>query len=331
MNELIKSINNKLNSIDFNKVYKGFKPYKFALYDQKKVYFLNSEINWDDRFMGNTAIQYEGEFIAIWNLAYNIEDIDVFTSKIAHEMFHVHQFTCGETRFPDEIKALNYTYNNENISMKYDETLELLNGNIEAFTNKRNYRSTLYQKEVEYETRIEQAEGLARYVELQVLKQLNAVEYNKEISRTKEIVNDINNYLPIRTLSYEIGCLLFQEIHKQNIYYSKSLTEKKCIYEQINTKKDIKPYKHNEYNTSFIDDYYKQLSSTIKRIKKESSNIIEFTQLTGLDPMNTFAHKNDIYYKYFVRVELPNKEMKMILKEAVSTNKKQQNNLILYY
>ncbi len=58
-------IDSLLRNIEFNKLWKGFNRYKFALYDDEKVYFGSEETKVDNRFIGNTAIDYDGEMIAI--------------------------------------------------------------------------------------------------------------------------------------------------------------------------------------------------------------------------------------------------------------------------
>lgn len=88
--DLYELVSTKLDKINFDSLTTGFKRYRFALYDNAKVYLENDEIPVNNRFLGNTNIDYEGEQIAIWNVANENEDLDtdLFVSNIVHEMFH---------------------------------------------------------------------------------------------------------------------------------------------------------------------------------------------------------------------------------------------------
>ena len=57
MQDLIKEINEKLNSLDFNKIWEGFKIYDYALYNDKNVYLKDNVFPVDNRFLGNTSIK----------------------------------------------------------------------------------------------------------------------------------------------------------------------------------------------------------------------------------------------------------------------------------
>src|SRR5690606_1728486 len=102
--------------------WKNFQAYEFALYNKEKAYFSNGKvIDWNNRFIGNTAIKYEDNYIAIWNLD-TIEtiDIDVLSASMVHEMFHAYQYEQQEKRWPKEIDGLFYEYNPENLSIKLE-------------------------------------------------------------------------------------------------------------------------------------------------------------------------------------------------------------------
>ena len=56
------------SKIDFDKIWKGFSCVDFALYDQETVILKDKTIPWDQRFLGNTVIDFNGNYIAIWEL-----------------------------------------------------------------------------------------------------------------------------------------------------------------------------------------------------------------------------------------------------------------------
>ena len=118
-----------IEKVDFDLLWKGFKPLKYALYNETECFYDGKYIEKSADFLANTSIKYNGEYIAIWNV---MEDLDpiILTSKIIHEMFHGFQNINGESRFPNELEALfNYKYDDENLSIKLEEaklTLKLL-------------------------------------------------------------------------------------------------------------------------------------------------------------------------------------------------------------
>ncbi|MGD9964477.1 MAG: hypothetical protein AB7S96_03900, partial [Candidatus Izemoplasmatales bacterium] len=68
MLELYRNIEELIENLNFNLIYPGFTKYNFALYNEKIVVFKDLVIPHDHRFTGNTAIIYEGEYIAIWQV-----------------------------------------------------------------------------------------------------------------------------------------------------------------------------------------------------------------------------------------------------------------------
>src|SRR6056297_844840 len=89
--------------------------YNFALYNDDTVIINNKTIKKTDEFIVNTAIKYQGEYLAIWYLQ-NEMDVTILASKLIHEMFHAFQNEQKEKRFPNEFEAL----------VKYENSLEIL-------------------------------------------------------------------------------------------------------------------------------------------------------------------------------------------------------------
>ena len=72
---------------------------------------------YEDCFCGNTAINYHGEYLAIWDVECDPPvDMDSFAASLVHEMFHCHQFSCGEERFPSDLAILAHPGNLEYFS-----------------------------------------------------------------------------------------------------------------------------------------------------------------------------------------------------------------------
>ena len=118
LNEIYFEVEKLIKKVDFNNLWPGFKPFKFALYNETECFFDGEYVDRTDEFLANTAINYNGEMIAIWNMIEEINPI-ILCSKIIHEMFHGYQKINKESRFPDEIEAIiNYNYDEENLSYK---------------------------------------------------------------------------------------------------------------------------------------------------------------------------------------------------------------------
>ena len=103
--------------VDFESIWEGFHAYHFALYDDKKVYFKDKTIMYEECFLGNTSIKYDNEQIAIWKIDdYSKEDPIELAANMVHEMFHAYQYELGEKRLPNDILALDYPVILENSS-----------------------------------------------------------------------------------------------------------------------------------------------------------------------------------------------------------------------
>ncbi len=108
-------------------------------------------------------------------------DFDTLTAKIVHEMLHAYQNASGETQWADERAALvKYRYEAANVSAHLEEAAamekSLSEYAPEAFSRLlalRRARADRFPCAYDYESRIEQIEGSARFVELAALAQLN--------------------------------------------------------------------------------------------------------------------------------------------------------------
>ncbi len=213
-----------ITKIDFNTLWENFKPLKYALYNNKQCFFDGNYIDKTADFLANTSICYKGEYIAIWNMQDDC-DANILTSKIVHEMFHGFQMINGETRFPNELEALyQYQYTKENLAIKHRENsliCQLIEKFDQALFNEllslRKYRLLHFPYEYQYEAMIEQIEGTANYVELNVLKQLSTTDYQNKLNNIINRVTDINSLIPVRIISYDIGALLLMIMRENNI------------------------------------------------------------------------------------------------------------------
>lgn len=59
-----------LRRIDFGALAPGFRKYKYAFYNSEAICLDGKLLPYDAAFCGNTAIEYRGEQVAVWNLAH---------------------------------------------------------------------------------------------------------------------------------------------------------------------------------------------------------------------------------------------------------------------
>lgn len=188
---IYEEIEKRVSKVDFTALWKGFYPLKFALYTDKECFFDGRYIEKTDIFCANTSIKFNGEEIAIWNINEEPWDMDILSASIIHEMFHAFQEISGECRYADEKEApFKYCYSIGNLSAKHKEASyirDILERNDHSAYSKllalRKMRSDRYPYEYEYEARIEQIEGTAKFVEV-----------NARIKKCSDMEESLNRY-----------------------------------------------------------------------------------------------------------------------------------------
>lgn len=211
-------VKERIGRVDFSRLWKGFHPFRFALYTDSQCYFDGNYIQKTDEFCANTSILFQGEHIAIWKLSEMPKDIDRLAASLIHEMFHAFQSASGESRFPDEREAVfRYRYSAENLSAKLREA-ELIRQILEGEGNAgemyrrllslRRSRAERHPYEYAYEAGVEQIEGTANYVEASALTQLNPEKGETVWKRILEKISRPENYFPVRIISYQIGAAM---------------------------------------------------------------------------------------------------------------------------
>ena len=222
-------------SLDFNAIWPGFKPLRFALYDNEICCFDGHYIDKTDEFCANTSIVYQGEQIAIWMFQQEME-IPVLASKIVHEMFHGYQNIMGWDCWPNELEALyKYEYNAENLSLKLHEN-KLLLALLEHFDDSvlkellahRKIRSMRFPYEFSYESKVEEIEGTANYVEWQALKQLDENKADELVKQMHARTTKAEYLFPVRISCYYSGALMIDALRHAEMY-SFSATKRPII------------------------------------------------------------------------------------------------------
>jgi hypothetical protein len=299
----------RLKKINFSSLYPSFKQYDFALYNRRNVYINGKTIDKTQEFLANTAIQYNGDYIAIWNLQDDM-DLDVLSSKIVHEMFHAHQMNQNDQRFPNDLDALYiYDYNLENLSIKYEEhklIISLLSdfsfNRYQKLLSFRKKRALDFPKETDYEMKVEEIEGTANYVELEVLKRLSYQKFEQKYKQMINRIMDIHSFIPIRIISYDIGALLlkivFENVKDIDLSFDLLPFSSKLI-------ENIQPYKHEvnleESIQEVLTEYEYETKTTIEKALVQNDVVAEGTfDLMGVNIYNAKYLKPYIISTFFV-------------------------------
>lgn len=318
MRNLYEKVNDTLNTINFNEIWNGFTKTNFALYNKNNVFLKNGVIPYDNRFLGNTTIDYEDESLAIWFIE-NIEDVDYkeLSANIVHEMFHSFQTSQNESRFPDDIKALSYPSNLENYQLKYNENIMLvdaLNSNeknkqidiLNQIVASRKLRFKKFGSLINYEFIIETIEGSAEYCGTKALKSISNNLYKNRLEKYKEIlVSDKKMLFDIRRCCYFTGTLFLLLLDELGIDFPKEIHgQELTIFEQISvlmkSNNIINRTKSEKINKYFEEETLRK-EKLIDDFNRENPLIYygEFS-ICGYDPMNMFKIDNKIFCSNFI-------------------------------
>lgn len=307
LNELYYSVLNLINKLDFDSLWKGFRPLRFALYNDKECFFDGKYIEKSDLFLGNTSILYNGEMVAIWNVIEEISPI-ILCSKIVHEMFHGFQQMNNESRFPNELESIyRYNYSVDNLNIKLSENkliYELLtefdDEKFLKFLEYRKYRYNNFAYEFLYESMIEQIEGTANYVELNVLKKLSYDDYIEKYENMKNDLIRPDNLFPIRIISYDIGALLIEILKDNKIYFNDNFNDKNFIHDLVLYSLDIVVCNKEDVSQE-LNSYLTKSKNIIEFAIEKNDVVFEGEEiLLGFNVYNARYYHGYIISRYFV-------------------------------
>ncbi|MET3697783.1 hypothetical protein SAMN05877753_104342 [Bacillus oleivorans] len=320
MRELYANVFHALKDISFNELWPGFSNFTFALYNDQEIYFEDRVIPYESSFIGNTSIQYNGEFIAIWKVENpNLENPLVLAANIVHEMFHAFQYENQETRFPNNLIMLDYPNNLENYQLKFHENKLLVEAYKERGKDKkaelfrqfiviRKKRETIIGDMIQSEYLTETAEGMAEYMGTKTLRHLSPTLFEERMDKFLHILSNPSITLfDIRRMSYYIGTVLCLVLDDLGIPYNHKIGETtetvfKLAEKQIETGNlvymdmnadpqiDVTYQQYMTSKTQAFDDFFKK-----PHIKKVGNY-----QIYGYDPMNMIKKDNQILCTHFI-------------------------------
>lgn len=300
-----------LDTLDFNTIFTGFHKYKYALYNSREICLDGDIMPYQNEFRGNTSLKYNGEYIAIWNMECDpVGDEEMLAYLVVHEMFHCHQRTNGEKRYPSDFVLLNYPDDRDNFEKKYNENLFLASayekcdfGLLQKFAFIRDKRMKVYPDMVLQELEAETLEGMAEYAGLKALKNINPGKFEEVTSSYVHKLRAEDDLLfDVRRISYYSGSLYFLCLDKLGIVMKNDFASGQTIYEQ-------NPIAFDGITASI--KHYSFIASRYARLVKEKENIIaeyiekaEYTAcnafICGYDPMNMFRARDLVYCRHFV-------------------------------
>ena len=213
-----------MDRIDFARLWPGFAPCRFALYTDSECVLDGRRMDKPAEFCANTAMKYNGETIAMWNMMEEIND-SVLAGKMAHEMFHAFQMDSGWDCFPNETEAL-LRYHadgaDQEIRLRANRLLAELAGRsdidkLNEVLRLRKWRQKEHPCEYGYEALEEQLEGSANYVEWKAREMIDPARAEKLRERMKRTMTNTDELFPVRVACYTSGALLIDAMARAGL------------------------------------------------------------------------------------------------------------------
>lgn len=311
MIDIYYNILTRIKQINFNSLWQNFTLCPIILYNNDEAFLNGERIARLETFHGNTAIKYNDEYVAIWDVENSsIDDYDIFTSKIIHEMFHAFQMRNEETRFANEIIGMAYNYDPLNITIKSKENILLISlyqsydeEKYNQFLQYRLLREKMFPEEFNYEMHIEVIEGMAEFVELKSLKFLNENKYEITLKNLLETINNSQKIIKIREMAYHSSSILLTILDKNNHSFDHIVgKEKRTIFSMLNH-----PKKHDNISIIVDEEIEKAIANFISERKLLISNLIKkepikegIFPICAFDPMNSFIIDDLMHVNNFI-------------------------------
>ncbi len=323
MRSLYNAVSETLDRVDFPSLFPGFHRFPFALYNDAAVTLADREIPYDRRFLGNTAIEYEGGFLAIWMVEDAAKEDPVSLAvDLVHEMFHAFQNERGETRFPNDLIGLDYPRTAEVLLAKSAEYALL----HEAFATKdagrkrellirfmayRLHRQSWMGEIIHQEYLTETAEGMAEFTLLKALKSLSEELYQKQIeSHLSNLKPGGKSAFDMRRLAYWSGSLFLVAAEDAGLGFAHEIgKETRCVFELLSKHVGVQtppPPKEDALLAAraLAEANEDALSAQILAFKQQKTNRTEgaFT-ICGYDPMNMVKKDTEVLCTHFVMLK----------------------------
>lgn len=323
MRELYITLQGLLNKVNFSAIWPEFHPYPFALYNESTVYLENGTIPHDNRFLGNTAIEYNGGYMAIWHIGENEPiaaiDCEEIAANMVHEMFHAMQREKGEMRFPNDMQTLTYSLEGRNFSMRQMEFNLLcaaVNATEAAYIAQqlgqiaalRVLRKDIIGDVIMQEYFIETVEGMAEYAGMCALKQLVNQKYEKRLQQycLKLREGGIAAF-DVRRMAYYSGALMLIAAHEAGLDFAHDIgSEMRPVFELLCAKLPMAQAALDALPNvqATLDEYKTALKARFDAFfSEERKHINGDFCICGYDPMNMVRQGDDVLCLHFIMLQ----------------------------
>lgn len=317
MRSLYTAVDALLDTIDFGSLWRGFTRFPFALYNSSTAYLRDKTINADNRFVGNTSIEFEGRYIAIWKVEDpRREDPELLAAGIVHEMFHAFQRQQEEARFPSDLIILDYPDDIGNHQRRLAEHQLLAEAYqtkdrdhkkalLEEFMAARKYRAGHLGDMISQEYCIETIEGMADYIGTCALRRLSPVKFNTGmlgyIGRLTHIGQE---FFDIRRMLYFSGTVFCTLLYELGMPLYHSITgETRSLFELVSADIPAREpvYEVSDGLTAAFNEYVNSKKTTFLTFKQTHKEITQGDFiLCAYDPMNMIKLGSDMLCTHFV-------------------------------
>lgn len=320
MRTLYHSVYETLQRVDFPALFSGFHEFPFALYDHNTVYLPQGEIPYDNRFLGNTAIEFEGGYLAIWNVEEpQKENVTQLAASLVHEMFHAFQRTRGDKRYPYDLIGLDYPRTAEVLTTKAAEYALLNEAFHETDASKkraallrfiawRKHRHVWMGDIVLQELLTETAEGMAEYVSLKALMELSEPLYRATTElHLKNLTIDAPTALDMRKLAYASGSLFLLALDGAGLSFAHEVGEEKhTVFELVS--EGVAPEAPPAPQSGIVEAAHERIRAYEASIEEKLNQFRALATekiegeffICGYDPMNMVKQNGKVLCSRFV-------------------------------
>ncbi len=319
MKNVYKSIDSRLDDIDFTQIVDGFNRCSFALFDSEKAIVEGKIIDKPSQFVANSVAKYNNSLVATFYHKFLPKELDKATSLIVHEMYHAFQF--GKSDYKkllinhSEKDGVFYNYSVDAITLKYNEVIYLINAYCSGceddyllFQAVRNLREQKYPKELMYEKATELIEGFATYAELMTLKQLDEKIFIEEIKEMIDSLKNIDFYFSIRELSYKVGALMLFTIDKEKNNFDDFIQGKSFISDSYKCDDKEPIIERIDGIEELVTNKLKESKTSIDLFFSKSYYRIEFDEIIVYNPMGLIRYEDKLLVKFLVIIKIGGEE-----------------------
>lgn len=312
LTQLYASLRRTLAQLDFNDLFPGFHPYPFALYTDENACLDGQLLPRPQEFYGNTAVLRGGRYIAIWNVDLDPpRDMDRFAAHMVHEMFHCHQFTCGETRFPEDLAILACPVSAERFAARHWEYSLLADAfetadprRLGQFAGLRALRRKMEPEAVVQELKTETAEGMAEFVGLKALHRLSPEQFTREtVSYARILRSEDGPLFDSRRMAYYTGALFFLTLERLGRPVVNDFRDPRIAYDQNPVDPEPAP---EAVPCPAVAEAYRAFTRYREEELARHMAAVQYVPcsavITGYDPMNMFRVGDLLFCRHFVRL-----------------------------